>query len=288
MNFVALDFETANPRLSSICQISATRFQGGEPVETLCTYVQPDDYFHPMNVSIHGIDESTVAGAPTFAEAHRALHDLIGDGIVVTHTGFDRTALYRACEMHTLPAALCQWLDSSMIVRRAWPQFARSGYGLGNVASFLDLAFKHHDAGEDSRVTGEIVVHAIRHTGIDLKDWLVRVRQPISPSDATPIAQTGNISGPLAGEVIVFTGALTLPRREAARMAADAGIDVADGVTKHTTLLVVGDQDLDRLADGETKSSKHRKAESLIQGGQPLRILSEADFQALLGTKLGV
>jgi len=286
MDFVALDFETANPRLSSICQIGATRFRGGEPVETLCTYVEPQDYFHPMNVSVHGICEATVAGAPTFAQAHGDLHELIGDAIVVTHTGFDRTALHRACEMHALPPALCRWLDSSMIVRRAWPQFARSGYGLSNVAAFLDLTFKHHDAGEDSRVTGQIVVQAIDQTRVSLEDWLLRVRQPIAPSTADPIAQAGNQSGPLAGEVIVFTGALTLPRREATKMAADAGIDVADGVTKHTTLLVVGDQDLERLADGETKSSKHRKAESLIQGGQPLRILSEADFQALIDIKL--
>jgi DNA polymerase-3 subunit epsilon len=286
MNFVALDFETANPRLSSICQIGATRFQDGEPVETLCRYVQPNDYFHPINISVHGIDEATVAGAPTFAEAHQELHDLIGDKVVVTHTGFDRTAMHRACEIHSLPAALCQWLDSSMIVRRAWPQFARSGYGLANIASFLDLTFKHHDAGEDSRVTGQIVVQAIRETGFGVEDWLIRVRQPISPSSASLIAQSGDQSGPLAGEVIVFTGALMLPRREAAKMAAEAGIDVADGVTKHTTLLVVGDQDLERLADGETKSSKHRKAECLIKGGQSLRILSEADFQALIDIRI--
>lgn len=227
-----------------------------------------------------------MAGAPTFAEAHQNLHDLIGDGIVVTHTGFDRTAMHRACEMHALPAALCQWLDSSMIVRRAWPQFARSGYGLANVASFLGLAFRHHDAGEDSRVTGQIVVHAIRETGLGLDDWFHRVRQPITLGSGGRVSQSGDQSGPLAGEVIVFTGALTLPRREAATMAAGAGIDVADSVTKHTTLLVVGDQDLERLADGETKSSKHRKAENLIRNGQQLRILTEADFQSLIGIRL--
>ena len=154
------------------------------------------------------------------------------------------------------------------------------------MAAFLDLTFKHHDAGEDSRVTGHIVLHAIRQTGLSLNDWLLRVRQPISGSTTTTLAQTGDQSGPLAGEIIVFTGALALPRREAAKMAADAGIDVADGVTKHTTLLVVGDQDLKRLSDGEIKSSKHRKAESLIKSGQPLRILSEADFQALIAIKL--
>jgi len=53
---------------------------------------------------------------------------------------------------------------------------------------------------------------------------------------------------------------------------------VASGVTKKTTLLVVGDQDIKKLA-GYEKSSKHRKAEELIQSGIPLRILKESDFK---------
>lgn len=50
---------------------------------------------------------------------------------------------------------------------------------------------------------------------------------------------------------------------------------------RKTTLLVVGDQDIDRLA-GKDKSLKHIKAESLIAQGQKIRILGESDFQALL------
>ncbi len=49
-------------------------------------------------------------------------------------------------------------------------------------------------------------------------------------------------------------------------------------VTKHTTLLVVGDQDLRKL-NGQEKISKHRKAEQLIAKGQALRILGESDFK---------
>jgi DNA polymerase-3 subunit epsilon len=60
-------------------------------------------------------------------------------------------------------------------------------------------------------------------------------------------------------------------------MAASIGCDVRDGVAKETTLLVVGDQDLRRLA-GYEKSSKHRKAEELIERGQQIRILGERDF----------
>lgn len=64
-------------------------------------------------------------------------------------------------------------------------------------------------------------------------------------------------------------------------MAAESGCEVGTTVTKKTTLLVVGDQDIDRLA-GKDKSSKHIKAEALIAQGQKIRILGESDFQALL------
>jgi DNA polymerase-3 subunit epsilon len=74
---------------------------------------------------------------------------------------------------------------------------------------------------------------------------------------------------------------ISLPRREAAAIASAAGCEVVDSVTKRTTLLVVGDQDIRRLA-GEEKSSKHRKADELIAKGQPIRILCESDFEHLL------
>ena len=84
--------------------------------------------------------------------------------------------------------------------------------------------------------------------------------------------------GALYGEILVFTGALEIPRREAADLAAVIGCQVASGVTKKTTLLVVGDQDIEKLA-GRDKSSKHRKAEELIEKGTPIRILKESAIQ---------
>jgi DNA polymerase III subunit epsilon len=63
-------------------------------------------------------------------------------------------------------------------------------------------------------------------------------------------------------------------------MAARAGCEIKNSVTKSTTLLVVGDQDIRRLA-GNDKSSKQRKAEELIAKGAPIRILSESDFTRL-------
>jgi DNA polymerase-3 subunit epsilon len=122
---------------------------------------------------------------------------------------------------------------------------------------------------------------AIAESGLDLDGWLTRVRQPLDLSKAAPIARDGNPDGLLYGEVLVFTGALQMVRRQAAELASAIGCQIDAGVTKDTTLLVVGDQDVQRLA-GHSKSAKHRKAEELIRKGQPIRILRESDFLELV------
>ena len=74
---------------------------------------------------------------------------------------------------------------------------------------------------------------------------------------------------------------MDIPRREAADLASAVGCQVEPGVTKKITMLVVGDQDIKKLA-GHKKSSKHRKAELLIEKGIPIRILGESDFKELI------
>ena len=67
-------------------------------------------------------------------------------------------------------------------------------------------------------------------------------------------------------------------------MAAKVGCNVANSVNKKTTMLVVGTQDKSKL-NGYEKSSKHRKAEALIEKGVGIEILSEGDFSELTALK---
>ncbi|HRW55793.1 MAG TPA: transposase, partial [Phycisphaerae bacterium] len=140
--------------------------------------------------------------------------------------------------------------------------------------------FRHHDALEDAKACGHILISAGKKCGLELDGWMKRVRQPIDPTESEPIRREGNPEGPLYGEILVFTGALELPRRAAADIAAQLGCRVDSGVTKNTTLLVVGDQDVTKLA-GHKKSAKHRKAEQIIEKGGAIRILRETDFKEL-------
>ncbi|MCX6544364.1 MAG: exonuclease domain-containing protein [Acidobacteria bacterium] len=282
--FVAIDLETANPDLASICQIAAVTFTDGAVTDSWQTLVDPEDYFHPVNVSIHGIVASAVVGAPRFVDVAPQLAELLERRIVASHTGFDRVALSQAQGKHGLPPIGCQWIDTARVSRRAWPQFARSGYGLAKVARHCGIEFQHHDAAEDARAAGEILVRAMSEHRLGLSEWLARVNQPINPREPNAPQgpeRAGNPDGELFGEVVVFTGALSMLRSDAANMAAEAGCNVAASVGKTTTILVVGDTDVRSLA-GHEKSSKHRKAEELIMQGQPLRILCERDFLALL------
>jgi DNA polymerase-3 subunit epsilon len=87
--------------------------------------------------------------------------------------------------------------------------------------------------------------------------------------------------GPRHGVRLRVSFVLSIERERAARLAAMAGCKVTDGVTKKTSLLVVGDQDA-RLLNGHDKSAKHRKAEKLIADGAHIKILTESDFILLL------
>ena len=278
MRFVAVDVETANPNMSSICQIGLVRFEGGRETACESVLVDPQDYFDPYNVEVHGINGDAVRGAKTFAELHNWLCGWTAGEVVVCHTHFDRVAFQQACDDCEIAALACTWLDSARVARRAWPQFAQRGYGLANVAAHCGISFEHHDALEDARAAGLIVLKAIEHTGHDIETWLKQVRRSRGQGEA--IRRAGDGDGALLGEAVVFTGALQVPRREATDRAAMAGADVMPGVTKKTTMLVVGDQDIAKL-NGHDKSGKHLKAEALIAAGQHIRIIGETDFMVL-------
>lgn len=284
MDFVAIDLETANSDMASICQIGIAKFVNGVLVEEWVSLLNPEDYFDFINVDIHGIDENDVTDAPTFTEIFDKLKYFMDGEICVCHTHFDRISLAKAFQKHSLQPLNIIWLDSARVARRTWKEFAWSGYGLANVCRKIGYEFKHHDALEDAKASGQVLLAAVQESKLDLDMWVNRVKQPIDlehSSQGAAIERVGNPEGDLFGEVVVFTGSLQMSRSEAAEMASKVGCDVAQGVTKHTTILVVGDQDITKLA-GKEKSAKHLKAEQLIAKGHVIRIIQESDFNELV------
>ncbi|HNS00841.1 MAG TPA: exonuclease domain-containing protein [Anaerolineae bacterium] len=130
----------------------------------------------------------------------------------------NRVAIAKVTAKHRLSQPDCQWIDTARVARRAWPEFSQRGYGLRNVAEKLGIDFQHHDAQEDARAAGEILIRAIQATGIDLLTWFDRVKMPLDSGAASGrIMREGNPEGALYGEIVVFTGALSISRNERIR-----------------------------------------------------------------------
>jgi DNA polymerase-3 subunit epsilon len=90
VKFIAVDLETANPRMSSICQIGIVAFEDGKEVAAEMRLVDPQDYFDPYCVAVHGITADQVRGAPSFSALHQWLCQQTSGEIVACHTHFDR------------------------------------------------------------------------------------------------------------------------------------------------------------------------------------------------------
>ncbi|MGB7407174.1 MAG: exonuclease domain-containing protein [Pontixanthobacter sp.] len=276
--FVALDVETANEAYSSICQIGCVEFIDGSETCSASWLVDPEVEFSGYNTYLHGISAEDIHGKPNFAERLPDILAFVDRAPVAAHTHFDRVAFGQASDKASLLRPSWQWLDTARVARRAWPH-AKS-HGLAKLAKSLDIKFEHHDAEHDARTCGLILLSAIDQTGINLENWTARLQHALDP-ERQNYHRDGSNEGLLAGESVTFTGRLEIARPEAADMAAALGASVKPGVSKNTTIVVVGDQDLHKL-NGRQRSRKHRRAEELIEQGVPIRILSESGWHSLM------
>lgn len=277
--FVALDVETANIAKASICQIGIACIREDGGILTYTTLIDPEDAFDSDNIRVHGIDAKAVRGAPRFPTVLDRIGLLLSRQPVVQHSDFDRLAIADACTKYGLAEPTWQWKNSLTVARRAWPGL-EGGHGLRNLKAVLGLDFIHHDAGEDAWAAAQIVFAAERETGLTLDELAAPRRRAYPPN----VAMAGAAGGRFTGEVIVFTGNLTIPRESAAMLAAEQGMAVASGVTSKTTILVVGAQDTTLLA-GRATSSKHRKALEQVARGQRIQIIAEVEFLAMIGVR---
>ena len=174
LTFNAIDVETANSDRSTICQIGIVHVRNGVIKQQVSLLVDPEEQFSGFNVRIHGIDQDTVKNSLTLPRLAPELRRLLEGTVLVSHTSFDRGVLDGAMARYGLEPIRAAWLDSSLIARRAWPEKFGRKWNLALISGTLGIKFQHHDAVEDARAAGEIVLQACKHTGMDIDGWLNR------------------------------------------------------------------------------------------------------------------
>lgn len=160
MDFVAFDFETANSRSDSACQLAVVRVRSGQIAEERCWLIRPPRlYFAPRHISIHGIRPEHVAQSPTMERIWPELLEFVDGHVLVAHNaGFDVGVLVSSLAAFDIACPHIEFSCTRAIARRTWPGRAR--YGLKPLGNWLGVEFRHHDALEDSRCCARIALAA--------------------------------------------------------------------------------------------------------------------------------
>lgn len=99
LDFVAIDFETANNKRSSACSIGVVLVKDGVIAEKIHRLINPGSIeWGAMNIAIHGIKPDTVKASPTFPEVWKELSPYFQTYPIIAHNAasFDISVL-RAC-----------------------------------------------------------------------------------------------------------------------------------------------------------------------------------------------
>lgn len=162
-NFTAIDFETANRRSDSACQLGAVVVREGRIVDEAVWMIRPEPlYFSHGNIRIHGITPDRVRNEPTFSELWPEIAAKVGDDCLVAHNAsFDIGVLLATLNSQQQEVPELQFTCTRAIARRTWPHHRR--FGLKPLSTWLGIRFRHHDALEDSIACAKILLAA----GID-------------------------------------------------------------------------------------------------------------------------
>ena len=162
MDFVAIDFETANAQRTSACSIGLVRVRNGAVEERFESLISPaPNYFSAFNTSIHGIDSRMVKKAPTFAELWPELKDYIDGKLLVAHNAsFDISVLRRTLEYYDIPVPDFEFLCTYRLAKVAYPN--AGAHRLNIIASLIGVELQHHNALSDAEACANILLNMCR------------------------------------------------------------------------------------------------------------------------------
>lgn len=94
-DFVAIDFETANGKRSSVCSVGIVVVRGGEIVDRFYSLIRPTpNYYTCWTTEIHGLTKADTADAPAFPEVWGRIEPMIAGLPLVAHNRpFDESCL---------------------------------------------------------------------------------------------------------------------------------------------------------------------------------------------------
>lgn len=304
--FVVVDIETTglSPQKDKIIEIAAVKFENFQAVGTFSTLINPQIPIPQRITELTGITQVDVCLAPTWQEKMLEFVQFIWNYPLVGHniTSFDIRFIENAIGKE-LPNPLIDTLDYS---RTVFPVFPTHKLSYLKEALFINVDTSHR-ALDDVKTTFFLLAACMRQDSClesacndtstlteNKGNYYIppvpqktnyKNKKKTSTKDIVPSCSDIDASNPLYGKRIVFTGELSIARKDAMQLAVNRGALIRTTVSSKTDLLVVGIQNPDIVGpDGlSTKEERARFLNGSKSAG--IQIINEEKFFELIDCK---
>lgn len=169
-DFIAIDFETANQHLTSVCSVGTVFVREGEIVDSYYSLIHPEpNYYSYFCQRVHGLSKADTDGAPIFPEVwHEIMSRLerVFDNpekvpFIAHNARFDEGCLKSVCRVYGIDYPDFLFIDTLRASRR---KFGRSlpNHQLQTVALACGCKLeRHHHALADAEACAAIALRLL-------------------------------------------------------------------------------------------------------------------------------
>lgn len=168
MEYVAIDFQTANRLRSSACSIALVSVKDGKIVDTFYSLIRPDIlHFDEENIAMHGITEDMVKGKPYFYELWPLIKEKIkGKTLVAHYAKFDMEVLADTLESNDITFPSCQVLCTCVLSQAMFPEMPH--HRLQDVTEKIGFNLEQRfNAMANARACVAIMEYALQKSGAE-------------------------------------------------------------------------------------------------------------------------
>lgn len=163
LSFLALDFETANPKRYSACAVGLVKVKNNVIISKEKYLIQPpDSYFHWRNIKVHHITWDDVKSQPKFKKVWKLIvpHIEEVDFLVAHSAAFDKSVINQSCELYKIKNPSKRFLCTVSISKKFWNLHPAN---LKTVCDYLNIKLRnHHDPLVDALACAKIMIKALK------------------------------------------------------------------------------------------------------------------------------
>ena len=174
LNFVAIDFETANKYANSACSLAVVTVENGQITKRGYSLIKPPFMqFDEECIAIHEILPKDVMDKPTFDKLWPAIYEnhLKGKLVIAHNAKFDIGVLRATLDHYNIEWPELDYTCTVKISKRVWPDL--QNHKLNTLAAYLGYEFKHHYALDDAEICAQVAIAAAKKRGVQSMDQLL-------------------------------------------------------------------------------------------------------------------